>query len=149
MLKTVPLFTYFWTINTMTLSSTMSSDMNMHEPTHTCLQTREVTEQWVSKAWRHTHTDTVDKSVSPHPHTTETCPLVTYDPHPLHHPNRSWHFFFFPRAQSALAPHMPTSSLVVHSSMFCSSLTFLLLGRRGVWPGPAAFLGGKRFWGST
>lgn len=96
--------------------------------THTRLQTSwQVVEQRVSEAWRHTHKHTIDKSLSPHTcQRTESCPHLTYNPHPHHHPNRSCHFFIFPRAhnaQSTPAPQMPTSSLDVRYS--CSAVCSL------------------------
>lgn len=141
----------------MTSYTTTGSDMNMHEHTHACKQAG----RWRSSQsvrhediHRHTHIH-IDKSppclsFALHSNTqkavlstrtilTHTTTLIALD------------IFSFSRGHIPTLRSSPADANVIlghpgySTLMFCSLLTFLLLGRRCIWPDQPCAFGEKRF----
>lgn len=139
----------------MTSYSTTSSDTNTREHTHA----RKQAGRWrSSESARHedthrhrnthgqiplpSHTNTQKDVLSAHTILAPTTTLIALD------------IFSFSRGHVPTLGSRPADTDVIlghprySPPMLCSSLTFLLLGRRCIWPGrPCAR--GRGFWGST
>lgn len=127
----------------MTSYSITSSDMNLHEHTHTYKQAGR---WWSSESVRHEdtqkHTPT-NPSPLTHQHT-ESCAIHAYNPHHLSrslctipHTLIALDIFSFSRRHILHSSLADANIILGHPSysalMFCSSLTFWLLGRRFIW----------------